>query len=244
MLILARRLAGTVEQFKTSCDATAALEFAVVSPFLLAAFAGLFEVSREVDATRRVTTYADAAASMLAATPAAGQGATAATVGYLDLHYANDAAMLIFPGVLSDSYAKGINWNTDISISMAGISFTPNPSSCQSNCTYTANVVWTGAAAQRACGSTPISVKDVSFPSPGTLPVDLFNPITTPTGQAPPRFAIVVDVVYTWAPLIFSRFFGTMTIKRSAYISPRYVNQITYAKGQGDDGFGKECPGF
>lgn len=224
-----------VIRFVQTRRASAAIEFALIGPFLFMVMAGVYEVSREVNTARRLTTVASSAATMIASD-------ANGSITYLDLHYAFDSTMVTFPGVLSDSFAKGILWSNDITISMAGISFVPTSPLCVLLCTYKPKVVWTGGAAKRTCGSTLTSASDSSTPTPTTLPSDLFNQVPSPNGgnNAPP-FAVVVDVTYTWTPLIFSRFFGPLTLSRSAYISPRYATQITYTKATGDDGFGKTC---
>jgi Flp pilus assembly protein TadG len=217
--------------------AVAGIEFAFVAPLLICLMAGGYEISRLANTTRQLTTLADSVATMLVTS-------TSGTVSYLSLHYGFDSAMIIFPTVLSDSHSKGIAWGNDISISMAGVSFTPTVSGCTSGCTFKANIVWTGGSANRACGTNPTSVADATAPSPATLPADLFNPVNTPSGAAAPLFAIVVDVAYTLTPFVFPSVFGSRTITRSVYLSPRYVSQIKYSVITGDDGFGKECPGF
>ena len=169
---------------------------------------------------------------------------TTGSVSYLDLHYAADSAMIIFPGVLADSYAKGVNWSSDISISLAGISFTPTPSDCQNSCTYQANVNWTGGSAPRPCGSTITASTNTSSPAPATLPTALYNTVSGPSGTMSPPFAIVVDVSYSWTPLLFAKIVGPITIRRSAFVNPRYLSQITYGTIAGDDGYGKQCPGY
>ncbi len=126
---------------------------------------------------------------------------------------------------------------------MAGFTFVPGNAGPGAN-GYQANLVWTGGSAVRACNVHPAAVADASKPSAVTLPTDLFDTVTTPAGLAAPNFAVVVDVTYTWTPLVFSRFFGSITMSRSAYISPRYVQQVIYVKIPGDDRFGAECPGY
>lgn len=242
-----RRLAA----FKRDRRAVAAVEFTIIFPVLLVMMAGAFELSRAVQTARQLATLANSISTMLAATTAIGtssgcpdQSGSDGCVTFIDLHYAFDSAMLIFPPVLSDSKSRNIAWGNDISISMAGVSFTVTVPGCTSGCTYKANIVWTGAAAQRACGSNLTSAPDTAAPTSTTLPQDLFTPVTTPTGTAPPLFAIVVDVGYAWTPLIFSGLIGPITMQRSAYVTPRYVSQIKYSAISGDDQFGKQCPGF
>ncbi len=216
--------------------AVAAMEFALVMPLLILVMAGAFELSRATGTARRLTSAANAAATMLATN-------TSGSVTYTDLHYAADSMMVNFPAVLRDSATKGIAWGSDITIALAGISFPPTVTGCTSSCTYKAKVVWTGGAASRACGSSITSVAASNAPSATTLPSDLYTAVANSSGgnNAPP-FAVVVDVAYSWAPLVFARYFGALTIQRSAYISPRYVTQIAYSQITGDDGFGRACP--
>lgn len=214
----------------------AALEFALVLPFLLLIVGGTFEYARFIRQTRLIAEAASGIAGILAMN-------VSSSVGSVDLHYANDAVMLIFPQILADAGAKKIAWNSDIMISMAGISFSPTVSGCSSSCTYKPKVTWTGGDQQRACGALLTMVTDTARPDPSTLPASLFTPVTNSQGgKSPPAFVIVADLSFTWTPLLFSSLVGAVTVTRSAYINPRYTNAIAYAAGSGDDGFGKTCP--
>ena len=216
----------------------ALVEFGLTFPILVLAMTGAFEMSLAATAGRELTRLANSAATMLTVN-------TTGTITYLNLHYANDIAMLIFPDVLKDSASKGIAWGADISISMAGVGFSPTVTGCTSACAYQANIHWTGGAAARACGTHPLAAPDSAAPSATTLPTDLFTPVATPaSGNAPPNFLVVVDVQYSWAPAIAAGWLPRINFRRSAYIVPRYVPAITYSVVAGDDGFGNECPGY
>lgn len=216
----------------------AVVEFSLLFPVLLAISAGIFEFSSFIRQARQLTDTANSIAEILAA------GADN-TVDYNELHYVFDSAMLTFPKVLSDSSRKGISWSSDITISLAGISFTPTVNGCTSSCTYVANVNWTGAAAQRTCGSHPTSTGNTSPTSPTTLPASLFTPVASPQGgNNPPLYVVVTDVTYTWSPSVFTGLLSPVVMKRSSYISPRYVSSLKYVASSGDDGFGKACPGY
>lgn len=223
--------------FGRDIGAIAAIEFAVIAPLLVALVGGGYELARAVSEARQLTSLANSIAMMLTTN-------TSGYVNYLNLHYAFDSAMVNFPPVLSNSYSKSMTWSSDISISMAGVSFTPTVTGCTTGCTYKANIVWTGGSAARACGVHPTSVADASAPSPSTLPANLFDAVSTPTGTAAPLFVVAVDVVYAWSPTVFPKLFGAITLKRSAYLAPRYVSEIKYSVVAGDDAFGKECSGF
>ncbi len=216
----------------------AVVEFSLLFPILLAISAGIFEFSSFIRQSRQLTDTANSIAEILAA------GADN-TVDFNELHNAFDSAMLTFPKVLSDSNRKSIPWANDITISLAGISFSPTVAGCSSNCTYVANVTWTGAGAQRACGSHPTAASNSSTASPATLPASLFTPVASSQGgNNPPLYIIVADVTYTWSPSVFPGLLSPVIMKRSSYISPRYVNSLKYVTASGDDGFGKACAGY
>jgi Flp pilus assembly protein TadG len=241
------------QRFGRDPRGSAALEFAIVFPVLMALLSGALEYSLAARAGRRLTALVDSVGAMLAATPvaAAARGSLPATTGtatYVTLHYAHDSAMLVFPDVLADAYAKGKSWGSQIKISMAGVSFTLAPgctSASSSPGCYVAHVGWTGDAKTRACGAPLNAVANSSTPSASTLPMALFDPVPTQTAgvYAVPPPVIVVDVVYTYTPLVFGKLLGSTSIARSAYVNPRYMTKLTYQAISGDDGFGQLCPG-
>lgn len=225
-------------RFRRDRRGVAAVEFSLIFPALLAISACIFEYSSFVRQSRQLTDTANSIAELLAAD-------SDTTVSYADLHYAFDSAMLTFPKVLSDATRKGIAWSNDITISLAGISFAPTVSGCTSNCTYVANVNWTGAAKERACAVRPTSTTDTSRPSTATLPTSLFTPVASPQGgNGPPLYVVVADVTYTWSPVVFTGLLNSVTLRRSSYINPRYVSTLKYKVVSGDDGFGLACPGY
>ncbi|MGH6838577.1 MAG: TadE/TadG family type IV pilus assembly protein [Methylocella sp.] len=228
---LHRRFLQRAGEFWRSRQAIAATEFVLVLPFLVAMMAGSAEVARLIVFARDVTLAATTSVEMIT------QNGTG-KVNFIDLHFAQDSTMVIFPGILLDSSLKGTSWGKDISISMASVCFTSKASApctpvCTSNCTF-ANVVWSSGSSKRACGVNLTPVADTSGPSPATLPADVFGPGSL----------IVVDIIFNYTPIFAPRFFGTIPIARSAYIAPRYVPLIKYAVVSGDDGIGAECPGY
>ena len=231
-------LRAIISAFFASARGVAAVEFAIIFPILMALTGGVYEVSRAVNASRHLTNTANSISNILATN---GTG----VVSYTDLHYAYDSAMLTFPEVLADAASKGMLWSNDITLSMAGISFAPLIPLCTSGCTYIASVNWTSAAGQRVCGSLLTATSDTSQPSPSTLPTDLFTPVPSSSGgNSPPPFIVVVDITYSWRPLLFAGVVSPITFKRSAYINPRYTTKISYSTISGDDGFGQKCLGF
>jgi Flp pilus assembly protein TadG len=108
-------------------QAIAAVEFALVLPLLVILMLGSVETARLITFARKVTLVSTTAVEMLT------QNGTG-TVNYL--HFAVDSTMVIFPQILQDATQKNISWGSDIAISMASVVFTPNPSTCTSNCSY------------------------------------------------------------------------------------------------------------
>jgi Flp pilus assembly protein TadG len=225
----ARRSRQPLKRFWEARQAIAAVEFALVLPLLVILMLGSVEAARLITFARRVTLVATTAVEMLTQI---GTG----TINYVDLHFAVDSTMVIFPQILQDAAQKHVSWSNDIEVSIASVVFTPNPSTCTSNCSYVAIVVWNSGPAsnKRTCGVPLISAADTAAPSKTTLPADVFGPGSI----------VVVDIVFSCTPISGFGLFGTIPIARSAYLSPRYVPLIKYAVASGDDGIGTECPGY
>ena len=229
-------------EFWRARQAISAVEFSLVLPLLVTLMLGSVETARLITFARRVTQVSNTMVEMLAQNQANNPNETVnmpSSVTYIDLHFAIDSTMVIFPEILKDAAQKGISWKNDISISMASVYFKPNPSTCTSNCTYTANVVWNSGPNKRTCGVPLTAASDTSAPSKTTLPADTFGPGSL----------IVVDIVFNYTPIFGSGLFGTITIPRSAYLAPRNAlpaatPYIRYDPISGDDGIGAECPGY
>jgi Flp pilus assembly protein TadG len=217
----------------------ALVEFATLFPVLVLLLFGAYDLSRGADAVRGLTRLSNSIATMLATN-------STGYVNYTNLHYAFDSAAVIFPEVLHDASSKNIAWRNDISISMAGVGFAPTVSGCTAGCTYVSQIYWTGGSMNRACGTSP-AADNAAGSNPLVLPDDLFTPVATPTGgNAPPNFVIVVDVTYSWTPLIGRAFLPSISFQRTAFLAARYApgGVVKYNAIPNDDGFGKECPGF
>ena len=180
----AAKLRQCDKQFWSARQAIAATEFALVLPILVILMLGSVEAARLIITAQRVTQVATTIVEMLSQTQAQNPNETGTgipwSITYIDLDFAIESTMVIFPQILQDAAQKGISWNNDISISMAGVLFTPNPTTCTSNCSYIANVVWNSGPNKRTCGVALTAVPDTSVPSKTTLPTDIF-----PTGAPP-----------------------------------------------------------
>jgi Flp pilus assembly protein TadG len=242
---LAAKLYRRAKEFWRARQAIAATEFALVLQLLVILMLGSVEVARVIIAARNVTAVATTAVEMLS------QNGTK-KVNYVDLHFATDSTMVIFPQILQDAAQKGISWKKDISVSIAGVLFTANPGGCTTTCTsYSANVVWNSGPNKRTCGVALTSASDTATPSKTTLPADVF-PVAPSLGAS----LIVVNIVFNYTPMFGSTFtalfgfplFGRVPIARSAYLAPRYIQVPNYIKYDntvsGDDGIGAECPAY
>jgi Flp pilus assembly protein TadG len=214
-------------RFSRSTGGIAAVEFALILPLMIAIVFGSVEAARILTFSRRVNLVANTTIQMLT------QNSTG-TVNYIDLHFAQDSAMVIFPQVLLDSSQRGESWSQDVQISMASVQFTLANPSCTSKCSYNEKVVWRAGPNLRPCGVNAITAasSDASTPSTTMLPPDVFGPGSI----------VVVDIVYTYKPLFDLKLFNGITMARSAYVAPRYVSVINYSVISGDDGIGQQCP--
>jgi hypothetical protein len=220
-------------EFRRNRSGMAATEMAFIAPIMILLALGGVDTTRYVIATEQIDKVASTIGQMLTETQPTIPGGRTAAVTYVDLQFFHDSAMVIFPDVLSDAANQGISWTKDIEISMSSIQFTASPSTCTTNCTYTAQAVWAGGDNPRPCNSTFAKVVDASVPSPTTLPQDVFGPGSI----------VVVDVQYTYHPWFASYFGVAPTIARSVYFAPRYVPVIKYQTISGDNGIAAMCPG-
>jgi hypothetical protein len=233
-------------EFWRARHAISAVEFALVLPLVVLLMLGSVETARLIIFMRRVTQVSNTIVELLAQTQAVNPNSADTvpwSVTYIDLHFAIDSTMVIFPQIFGDAALKGTTWKNDISISMASVCFSSSASTCKptctSNCTY-ANVVWNSGPNKRACGVPLTAAPDTSAPSPATLPTDVFGPGSL----------VVVDIVFNYTPIFGSGIFGTIPLKTSAYLAPRDLqptaspNYLKYVVISGDDGIGSECSGY
>ncbi len=228
----------TLRGFLTAQAGVAAIELAIVFPVLVVLMLFGLQAVTYVRAVRKVELLASSMSEMLsqAAPPA---GSTTALVNTLDLHFAYDAGMVIFPYLMQDATRQNIAWWQDITIDFAGIQFAPTGASCpgtdQSSC-YKANVAWTSTGTvgnnARPCGTAQLPT-DSAAPSNTALPRAIFGPGSL----------IVVDVVFTFQPSFASRLMSPQRIARSVYLQPRYASVINYDTTN-SDGIAIRCPGY
>lgn len=218
----ARRAAG----FAKADQAIAAVEFGIIMPVLILFTLGAGEASRYVNVTRQLTSLAYAEANLVAERPT---GSAAMTAN--DILFVEYATPVNFPAILPDAirngYSGSTGWMKDIGFTISSVVFTATPTGCTSGCTYVGNVAWsvadTNSAAvtsvKRSCVVPPTAASDTAEPSATTLPSDVFT-----SGSL-----IVVDLVYKFKPVFGSAFFPTVTLRRSAYVQPRYLTSVLYS---------------
>ncbi len=132
--------------------------------------------------------------------------------------------MVLFPRVLQDSARIGQSWTNTVKVGMSEVAFAPTVAGCVAGCTYQAKVAWAGGSDRRPCGTVLTPAADSDAPSATTLPTDAFGP----------NAIIVVDLTFAYQPLFAAKIFGPVTIKRSSYLQPRYVDNLPYAIAGGD----------
>lgn len=236
-----------MRRFRQACPKLAAddrgssaIEFSIVLPVLILLMLAGIQVVLYINAVRRVEMIATSISEMLAQATPPTSSATA-KVSQLDLHFAYDSSMVIFPYLMKDAAQKNMSWWQDISINFAGIQFSKNGSSCgtnpdQSAC-YVASVGWTsvGTAGSRyrPCLVPQIPADDAAAPTRWTLPRSLYG-----DGSV-----IAVDVSFNFTPTFGASLLPQITINRSVFVQPRYATYITYDTTD-SDGIATLCPGF
>ncbi len=193
----------------------AAVEFGLALPVLGLMLLGFIELDRYTWAARQLETSANAIAQILSQTQ---------KVEPVDMKYAQDSVMVLFPRALQDGARLNQQWDSMVRVGMSAVDFTPTVPGCVSSCTYQAKVSWSGGSDRRPCNTVMTPVPDKTTPSKTTLPSDLYGP----------NSVIVVDLTFAYEPLFAAKIFGPLTIKRSSYLQPRYVNTLPYSVAGGD----------
>ena len=185
----------------------AGLEFAIITPMLVAMLCGMADLSRAIIMARRLTIAASSTA-MIASTMAVQARSPNALSGTQALQ-ASTAPFAIFP-----EWSPGPTKGT-FSITLSAVTFVSSQSGT------TTHVTWSvanpgGQTRLRSCGAlTP--TPDDSPSSLASLPVDAFGPTSL----------LVADVAGVFVPAFTSVFLGPFTLQRSGYVSPRINNGVT-----------------
>lgn len=227
--------------FPAEARGASAVEFALVFPVLALLLLGGLQVVLYVDATRRVEAVATSISQMISQATPATAGSTTATVNALDLHFSYDAALVLFPYLMSDGKRKGVAWWQDITIDYASIQFTqivkPCPTATDQSGCYRADVVWTSTGTvgttTRPCSVAQAAADDTAPTTPKTLPRSLFGPGSV----------IAIDVSFSFVPTFGANVLKPILISRSVFVQPRYAQLIKY-DSTNSDGIATTCLGF
>ena len=210
--------------FLRETGAVSAIEFAIWAPLMCLLLFGGVDITRYVIATGRISDVASTIGQMASVN-------TSGSVNYVDLQFYHDSAMVIYPQVLTDAKTQNVTWSNDMAITMSSVTFTAAPAGCTSGCTYVPKVVWSAGSNRRSCLVPLKSSSDTSAPSATTLPADVFGSTSL----------LVVDVAYTFKPMLGTHFINNISILRSFYIAPRYVLAVGYQTISGDNGIATVC---
>ncbi|KMO44713.1 pilus assembly protein TadE [Methylobacterium tarhaniae] len=224
-----------IRRFRSADAGLAAVELALILPVLLILMLGGIQVVTYISAVRKIERVVESISQMISQTKPP-DGSTVAAVTAADLHFGFDAALVLFPYLMTEGKRQNRPWSQVITINYAGIKFTPVATTCtdsgdQSAC-YRADVVWTSTGtaqpasgdAFRPCGTPQIAGANDAAPSRTTLPRSLFGPAAV----------VVIDVMFAFTPTFGARYLPTIQIARSAYTQPRYATLVDYAPSDND----------
>lgn len=219
--------------------AVSAVEFAIAFPVLLIMLLMGMQVILYINATRQIEMVATSISEMISQAAPPDQTTTIAKVKTVDLHFAYDASMVLFPYLMKDAARRNMPWWQDITIDFASINFTSNGKSCsinsdQSAC-YTAMVGWTSTGTvgsnYRPCLVPQLPTDNNTTPNSALLPRSLFG-----SGSI-----IAIDVAFTFTPTFATRLLPALIIRRSVFVQPRYATYIDL-DSTGNDGMATQCP--
>ncbi len=192
----------------------AGLEFALSLPVLAVLAIVAFDLARYTIYVRKAHLAASTMANLIARNDTG-------TINQNDLDAIFQTQLVVFPEIMKA--ARDRNqwvWATVLS-SLSGIQF-KTLGACGVTCVYVPYVAWTSGQG-RPCGTPLIAAPAAAAPSPSTIPADIFGS----------GFLIVADVSFVYVPIFLRSVVGTVTIRRSFYIAPRYVTSIAYSAAAG-----------
>lgn len=205
----------------------AAVEFALILPFMLLLYLGTAELTYGLMANRKMTLVARTLSDLTAQ--------TSATSGITD---AEITSIFTAASAIMSPYDPA-----PLRMSISSIRFVPNSATPP---VYTARTVWTAVytvggvskGTARPCGANAITqVANSVKPTSTTMPVGLYGPGTV----------IVADVSYLYTPpfsgaaLAWSSTQGSINFAHTTYMRPRTQDEIAYNSASPPTGRTK-CP--
>lgn len=199
--------------------ANAAVEFALVMPFMVTALLGTTDLALATITSRRLSNAAQSTADIASAIAVQQNNTNTLTIPQVTL--ATNAVFGIFPNW------KGNKDGTTFAMTLSAVVFTPTVYGCQSGCTYTAQVAWSagnphGFQELRACGTLPVATNTAAT-AYTSLPAGVFGP----------NSLLIADVDYTYQPAFFGFITGDIRMRRASYVPPRIGNGITLINSAG-----------
>ena len=209
-------------QFSRSIAAVAAVEFAIILPFMLLLMIGGFEISRFLHLSFRVSQ-------------------TAGNIGLIlsqytrvlkpdDIQLARNSAVLVTPELRRGRGPGYDAWKDRMQIDLARVEI----KAVAGRGAYEAKPIWTSKSSRRTCNVLrPMNSGRDNY-DPGAIPSALLSGAGS---------VVVVDVSFRYAPILGESFVGTrgsMLIERSVYIEPRQGGLIRYDNS--DSSVANNCP--
>ena len=201
-----------LKRFSQANNGVAAVEMALVVPFLVLLFLGTVETSRFFVISKRVSNVSASIAQMLA---------TTLVTRHRDSLQILANSIYSIPTIEQDTKSAGGSVWGSHNVSMASVEFVPQNKNClTSNCNFDAMVRYAYSVngdQTRPCGKATKVADGVTL-TRNTLPASLYGPGSV----------VVVDVSYAYKPLFGTRFFGDITLVKSSFMAPRYMPVVSF----------------
>ena len=208
--------------------ATAGIEFALVLPVAVIILLAFYDLTLVIISKWQVITAADAIARIATTMAATSSGTN--TLSDTQVQKASTAIFGAMPFLAKLPPSR-------YGVAISSVVMSPTQPGCTSNCTYSANVAWSmapqGTASKRPCG-TLNNMPDGQSPSSIALPIDAFT-------SAP---VLVVDVSYSYVPLITTLLGAGLRLSEAVYIGTRTGNDSAWIHLTGTGAAAAQCPGY
>ncbi len=201
----------------------AAVEFALILPFMLMLYFGCVILSEGLTAARKTNLLARSLADLVAQTTTVNPYSTP-TINYTNLQYFFQFATdVLYP------YAGA----TTMTVSQVAFVNDTNGNCCAAKVTWSVGPA--GATNLRTCANNPLQPASTNASGPTILPTALYPTTTGPLSAS--SYVIVADVTYQYQPGMNYQMYqwssnanggSGYAIKQTAYMTPRSGGAITY----------------